>query len=83
MLLPPELPTLQGGAALMTKILEFPTMPSVPEVELTGCDESLGLASEFIFSCVSALESGRSANFNARFESYVRHRAECEKCNEV
>jgi hypothetical protein len=67
----------------MSRILEFPTTPFVPDVEVSGCDDSQDLATEFIFSCVSALESGHSANFNARFESYVRHRAECEKCNEV
>jgi hypothetical protein len=67
----------------MSRILEFPTTPSVPDVELSGCDDSQELASEFIASCLFALESGQSANFNARFESYLRHRAGCEKCNEV
>ena len=51
--------------------------------EIPACDDGMAMANEFLKSCVSALESGQSANFNARFESYIRHRAECEKCNEV
>jgi hypothetical protein len=66
----------------MSKVLEFPQLPNVDQYPL-GCDESVVMAKSFIMSCVSALESGRSANFNARFDSYIRHRAECEKCNAV
>jgi hypothetical protein len=40
---------------------------------------TVDIASQFIFSYVSALES---TNFNARFESYLGHKAECEKCND-
>ena len=67
----------------MRKVLKFPTLSPVSDPNLTGCDDSQELAAQFIASCLSALESGQSANFNARFESYIRHRAECEKCNEV
>ncbi len=67
----------------MRKILKFPTLSFVSDANLTGCDDSQELASQFIASCLSALESSQSAYFNARFESYIRHRAECEKCNEV
>ena len=66
----------------MPKVLEFPQLPDLDQYPL-GCDDSLEMAKSFIMSCITALESGQSANFNARFESYVRHRAECEKCNEV
>jgi hypothetical protein len=51
--------------------------------EISACDDGMAMAYDFLKSCVSALESGQSANLNARFESYVRHRAECEKCNGV
>jgi hypothetical protein len=50
--------------------------------EIPACDDGMAMAHEFLKSCVTALESGHSANFNARFESYIRHRAECEKCND-
>ena len=66
----------------MPQVLEFPFMPDVGQYP-SGCDDSLDLAKSFIMSCITALESGQSSNFNARFDSYVRHRAECEKCNEV
>jgi hypothetical protein len=65
----------------MPQVLEFPQLPDVDQYPLC-CDDSLEMAKSFITSCISALESGQSANFNARFESYIRHRAECEKCNE-
>ena len=47
------------------------------------CGDGMAMAHEFLKSCVSALESCQSANFDARFESYMRHRAECEQCNGV
>lgn len=65
----------------MTRILEFPTQRPGYDDSPT-CVEDLTLAHDFIDSCINALESGSSSNFNARFESYKRHRAECEKCNE-
>jgi hypothetical protein len=67
----------------MRKVLRFPTLSVDPDPRLTGCDDSQELAAQFIASCISALESDHSANFRARFENYVRHKAECEKCNEV
>jgi hypothetical protein len=33
-------------------------------------------------SWVRSLDTGNSANFNARFESYNRHRDACETCAE-
>jgi hypothetical protein len=66
----------------MAQVLEFPTLPDIDQYPL-GCADSLDSAKSFIMSCITALESGQSSNFNARFETYVRHRAECEKCNEV
>jgi hypothetical protein len=51
--------------------------------DLPACDDGRAMAHDFLKSCMSALESGNSANFNARFESYNRHRSTCEKCNEV
>ena len=65
----------------MPKVIEFPRIDADVDQYPLGCDDSITLAKSFIMSCVTALESGQSANFNARFESYVRHRAECEKCN--
>jgi hypothetical protein len=67
----------------MTRILEFPTLRPGYDDNLPACDEGLTLAHGFIDSCINALESGSSSNFNARFESYMRHRAECPKCNEI
>jgi hypothetical protein len=51
--------------------------------EIPACDEGMVLARQFLESCVMALESGSSGNFNARFENYERHRGDCDKCNEV
>jgi hypothetical protein len=51
--------------------------------EIPACDEGMAFAQEFLESCVAALETGNSANFNARFENYRRHQSECDKCNEV
>jgi hypothetical protein len=67
----------------MSKVLKFPTLSSVSDANLTGCDDSQELAAQFMASCLSALESGQSANFNSKFENYVLHKAKCEKCNEV
>lgn len=61
--------------ALMTL---FPNLDEIP-----ACDVGMELARKFLESCGDALETGNAANFNARFESYNRHRANCEKCNEV
>ena len=49
--------------------------------DLSACKDGMALAHDFIKSCVSALESGNSSNFNARFENFKRHRDTCEKCN--
>jgi hypothetical protein len=54
----------------MSKVLEFPQLPNIDQYAL-GCDDAVGLAKSFILSCTVALESGQSANFNARFESYI------------
>jgi hypothetical protein len=51
--------------------------------DIPACDEGMALAHAFLTSCVSALETCSSSNFNARFESYRRHTNECEKCREV
>lgn len=51
--------------------------------DMAACDDGKTMAHDFLKSCISALESGNSANFNARFESYTRHRADCEKCEEI
>ena len=51
--------------------------------DIPACDDGMGLGHEFLKSCVTALDTGSSANFNARFENYNRHRKECEKCNDV
>jgi hypothetical protein len=67
----------------MSKVIAFPHIDANVDQYPLGCDESVAMAKSFIMSCVSALESGQAANSNARFESYVRHRASCEKCNEV
>ena len=61
-----------------------PLLLSIWNVEdLPACNEGSALAEAFLKSCVSALETGNASNFNARFESYNRHRNDCEKCNEV
>ena len=64
----------------MSKVIEFPRIDADVDQYALGCDDAVGLAKSFIMSCTVALESGQSANFNARFESYIRHRSECEKC---
>jgi hypothetical protein len=51
--------------------------------DIATCDDGKVLAHEFLKSCVSALDSGNPANFNARFESYMRHRNVCEKCEDL
>jgi hypothetical protein len=51
--------------------------------DIPACEEGMKLAHAFLKSCVSALDSGNPANFNARFESYMRHRYLCEKCEEI
>jgi hypothetical protein len=66
----------------MSNVIQFPKDDIDLDQYPLGCEDSMALAKNFIMSCVTALESGQSANFNARFESYIRHRAECEKCNE-
>jgi hypothetical protein len=50
---------------------------------LPACDDGRAMAHEFLKSCVSALQSRNPANFNARFENYVHHQVQCDKCNEV
>jgi hypothetical protein len=70
-------------AVTMSKVIEFSRIDADVSQYALGCDDAVGLTKSFILSCVSALESGQSANFNARFESYIRYRAECEKCNGV
>jgi hypothetical protein len=67
----------------MPGVLEFPALVSDQAESLLGCAESVALAKSFIMSCVNALDSCKSSNFNARFENYVRHREECENCNIV
>lgn len=67
----------------MASVLEFPALGSDETQCQFGCAESVALARSFIMSCLNALDSCQSYNFNARFENYVRHRAECEKCNIV
>jgi hypothetical protein len=51
--------------------------------DIPTCDDGMPLAHAFLKSCISALESGDSHNFNARFETYIRHRTDCEKCHEI
>jgi hypothetical protein len=51
--------------------------------DVPACDDGMTLAHAFLKICVSALTSGNPANFNARFESYIRHRDQCEKCEEL
>jgi hypothetical protein len=51
--------------------------------DIPACDNGMALAHAFLKSCVSALTSSNPANFNARFESYMRHRNSCEKCEEL
>ena len=51
--------------------------------DIPACDDGMVMAHAFLKSCVTALETGNSSNFNARFESYNRHRNECDKCNEI
>jgi hypothetical protein len=51
--------------------------------DVPACDDGMALAHAFLKSCVSALDSGNPANFNARFESYMRHRNLCETCEDI
>ena len=66
----------------MPQVLEFPALPDVDQYPM-GYDDSLDMAKSFMMSCMNALESFQSSNFNARFENYLRHRAECKNCNEI
>jgi len=43
----------------------------------------MALAYSFLESCASAFASGNLANFDARFENYMRHLYLCEKCEEL
>ena len=67
----------------MPQILEFPAPQPIYSESRSTCDDGVRLAQEVLDSCVIAMVSGNSPNLMARFDSYVRHRAECEKCNEV
>jgi hypothetical protein len=49
--------------------------------DLSACKEGVALAHDFLGSCMSALHSGHSSNFNARFENFNRHRDTCETCS--
>lgn len=49
--------------------------------DLSACKEGMNMAHDFLRSCMSALQSGNSSNFNARFENFNRHRDTCEKCS--
>jgi hypothetical protein len=49
--------------------------------DLSACKEGMALAHDFLRSCMSALHSGQSSNFNARFENFIRHRDACEICS--
>jgi hypothetical protein len=51
--------------------------------DIPDCDDGMALAHAFLKSCVSALESGDSHNFNARFNTYLQHHADCDRCNEI
>ena len=51
--------------------------------DIPACDDGMALAHAFPKSCVSALESGDSHNFNARFNTYRQHHTDCDKCNEI
>jgi hypothetical protein len=67
----------------MSIVLAFPTVRPVRDDNFPACDEGWTLAQGFIDSCMKALESESSSNFNARFENYQRHKRECQKCNEL
>lgn len=49
--------------------------------DLAACKDGIGMAHDFLRSCMIALETGNSSNFNARFDNFRRHRDTCEKCN--
>lgn len=49
--------------------------------DLSACKDGMALADDFIKSCLLALDSGNTSNFNARFENFKRHRDTCEKCS--
>lgn len=49
--------------------------------DLSACKDGMGMAHDFLRSCISALQSGNASNFNARFENFKRHRDTCEKCS--
>ena len=51
--------------------------------ELPACDEGMVLALEFLTSCVEAVESGDSAEFNMRFNTLFNHQSRCDKCREI
>lgn len=39
--------------------------------DISACDDGMPLAHAFLKSCISALESGDSHNFNARFGCFA------------
>jgi hypothetical protein len=51
--------------------------------DIPACNEGMVLARQFMESCTLALETGNSANFSARFDSYRRHQNECGMCHDV
>ena len=51
--------------------------------ELPICDRGVVLAQGFLESCVRALESGDSGEFNSRFATYTLHRRGCDGCNKA
>jgi hypothetical protein len=51
--------------------------------DIPACDDGMILAHAFLKSCVSALQSYDSSNFNARFNTFIQHRSDCDKCNAV
>lgn len=53
--------------------------------DIPACDVGMDLARAFLETCGRALESTEDEEFTIiqRWRAYSRHRATCEKCNEV
>jgi hypothetical protein len=50
---------------------------------VAACKDGMALANAFLESCIVALNAGSSTNFNARFETFRRHKSECDKCTHI
>ena len=49
---------------------------------IAACNDGTALANAFLESCIIALDTCSSTNYNARFETFRRHKSDCDKCKD-